>query len=286
MRILFGSPRSNNFMIGMRSPSSKTSRASAERIRPPISALWQVLANNATNFPPRKIGVVIVMSLICPAVCHGSLVMRTSPASSLSGGNAARKCFIEVAMALIWPGVPLSDCAIIRPLVSNSPQAKSWLSRTIVLNAVRISVSCCSLATDMKRFQITSRVTGSIALFSIAQLHDDIQSIIHPRMPARADDQRRFPLLDDRRPGELHPRLESVAVVDHRFHVTFALGEISEARAFARVTIHGIARHFQIPFRPRPTRDDPPVDHFQRHVGSFAPIQGSIGLFKGLLDSA
>jgi hypothetical protein len=29
-------------------------------------------------------------------------------------------------------------------------------------------VSCCSLATDMKRFQMTSKVTGSIALFSIA----------------------------------------------------------------------------------------------------------------------
>ncbi len=116
-----------------------------------------MLANNATNLPSRKIGVVIVMSLICPAVCHGSLVISTSPGASLSGGNAARKCFIEVAMALICPGVPLSDCAIIRPLVSKSPQAKSWLSRTIVLNAVRMSVSCCSLATDMKRFQITSK---------------------------------------------------------------------------------------------------------------------------------
>ena len=103
------SPRSNSFMIGMRSPSSKTSRASAERIRPPISALWQVLANNAAILPLRKIGVVIVISLICPAVCHGSLVINTSPGANLSGGNAARKCFIEVAMALIWPGVPLSD---------------------------------------------------------------------------------------------------------------------------------------------------------------------------------
>jgi len=56
-------------MIGMRSPSSKTSRASAERIRPPISALWQVLAKSATSPPFLKIGVVIVMSLICPAVC-------------------------------------------------------------------------------------------------------------------------------------------------------------------------------------------------------------------------
>src|SRR3990172_11288791 len=43
------------------------------------------------------------------------------------------------------------------------PQARSWLSRTMVLKAVRMSASCCSLATERKRFQITSSVTGSMA---------------------------------------------------------------------------------------------------------------------------
>ena len=42
------------------------------------------------------------------------------------------------------------------------------ISRTMVLKAVRISASCCSLATDKKRFQITSSVTGSMTLFPIA----------------------------------------------------------------------------------------------------------------------
>ena len=128
-----------------------------------MSALWQVLANSATSRPFLKTGVVMVMSLICPAVIHGSLVIRTSPGAIVSGGYAAKKWRMEVAMALMCPGVPLIDCAIMRPLGSNIPQAKSWLSRTMVLKAVRMSASCCSFATDKKRFQITSKLTGSIA---------------------------------------------------------------------------------------------------------------------------
>ena len=74
-----------------------------------MSALWHVLANRAVMRPLRKMGVVIVMSLIWPAVIHGSLVIKTSPGASFSGGNAVRKWRIEVAIALMWPGVPLTD---------------------------------------------------------------------------------------------------------------------------------------------------------------------------------
>src|SRR5713226_1592549 len=147
------------------------------------------------------------MSLIWPAVIHGSLVINTSPDASFSGGKAARKCFIEVAMALICPGVPLVDWAIIRPLVSNSPQARSWLSRTMVLKAVRMSASCCSLATDINRFQITSRATESIALDSISKLHDHIKPCIDQSAPPRPHDQRRFTFLDNGWPVKFHPRL-------------------------------------------------------------------------------
>src|SRR5258705_13126952 len=126
----------------------------------------------------------------------------------------------------MWPGVPLIDCAIIRPLVSNTPQAKSWLSRTIVLKAVRMSASCCSLATESSRFQITSSATGSIPLLAIGELHDDVQVLVHPAAPARADDQRRFALLQDRRPAEGRARRERVAVVHRRLDVAAALGEI------------------------------------------------------------
>src|SRR5258706_13823308 len=105
----------------------------------------------------------------------------------------------------MWPGVPLIDCAIIRPLVSNTPQAKSWLSRTIVLKAVRMSASCCSLATESSRFQITSSATGSIPLLAIGDLHDDVQVPAHPAAPPGADDRRRFAPLQDRRPPDSCP---------------------------------------------------------------------------------
>src|SRR5262249_42372662 len=281
MSTRLASPRSNNFMIGMRSPSSNTSRASAERIRPPISALWQVLANNATSLPLRKIGVVMVMSFIWPAVCQGSLVISTSPGARCSRGNAARKCLIDVAMALMWPGVPLIDCAIIRPLVSNMPQARSWLSRTMVLKAVRMSASCCSLAAARSRFQITSSVMGSIGLRATLQFHHDIQLLVDLRSGTDADDQGRLALLHDRRAGKVHSRLQRVAIIDRRFDVAAALREKGLARSLARVFRRpAVTREIQIHFRLRSARRHPPVDHFQRDIGPLATVQGCIGLFK------
>src|SRR5690242_5257643 len=167
------------------------------------------------------------MSLIWPAVCHGSLVISTSPDASFSGGNAAKKCFIDVAMALMWPGVPLNDCAIIRPRVSKRPHARSWLSRTIVLKAVRIRASCCSLATDMKRLQMTSNVTGSMTLFFMIELHNNIQPLVDPGSCASADDQRGFTFFDNRRPGEFRPRIQRIAVIDGCLDVLAAFGKVS-----------------------------------------------------------
>src|ERR1051326_7479191 len=60
----FGAPPSKSFMIGSLRPSSKTSRASAERMRPPMSAAWQVDRKSGTSLPFLKIGEEIVMSLI------------------------------------------------------------------------------------------------------------------------------------------------------------------------------------------------------------------------------
>src|SRR6266568_8765783 len=67
-------------------------------------------------------------------------------------------------MALMCPGVPVSDWAIIEPCVSKTPQARSCDSRTTVLKAVRINVTCCSFTTESKRFHSTSRVIGSSVL--------------------------------------------------------------------------------------------------------------------------
>src|SRR3970040_1336681 len=117
-------------------------------------------------------------------------------------------------MALIWPGVPLIDWAIIRPWVSNMPQARSCLSRTIVLKAVRMSASCCSLATERKRFQITSKVTGSMASLFIGKLHDNIEPFIHVGMAPSAHDHGRLPLLDDRGAIELRARRKRVAIIN------------------------------------------------------------------------
>ena len=71
-----------------------------------------------------KTGVTTVMSLIWPAVIQGSLVIRTSPGRSVPSGYASKKWRTPVAMALMWPGVPVTDWAIIQPLVSKTPQAQ------------------------------------------------------------------------------------------------------------------------------------------------------------------
>ena len=59
----FRTPRSNNFMMGMRSPSSNISRPSGPKPRPPTSAMWLVAANNATGRSPSNTGVTTVKSL-------------------------------------------------------------------------------------------------------------------------------------------------------------------------------------------------------------------------------
>src|SRR5262245_729704 len=109
---------------------------------------------------------------------------------------------MEVAIALMCPGVPVIDWAIIRPRVSNMPQARSWLSRTIVLKAVRIRVSCCSFATASSRLQTTSSVTGSIIASFIDETHDYVQSLVDPSPPSLSDNECCFALLHDCRTGE------------------------------------------------------------------------------------
>src|SRR3972149_8902746 len=96
------------------------------------------------------------------------------------------------------------------------PQARSWLSRTMVLKAVRISASCCSLATERKRFQITSKVTGSITSLFIDKLHDNIESFINAGMATSAYNQGRLALLDDRGAFEPYARRKRITVIHGR----------------------------------------------------------------------
>src|SRR3954447_1434362 len=127
------------------------------------------------------------------------------------------------------PGVPVSDCAIICPRVSKTPQARSCDSRTTVLKAVRISAACCSLATERSRFQSTSRVTGSrvvaviwsrsdvSAIMRSLDLHSEIALIIDRNHGAGSDDGGGFTLLDDGGPNKRRARSQPVAVVDRNF---------------------------------------------------------------------
>ena len=126
-----------------------------------MSGAWQVEANMPITRSPRNTGVATVRSLIWPAVIHGSLVSSTSPGASDSGGKAATMCRAPVAIALMWPGVPLWDWPSIRPARSKTPHARSSDSRTIVENAVRTSVACCSSRIEASRPAAIPTVTGS-----------------------------------------------------------------------------------------------------------------------------
>ncbi len=69
---------------------------------------------------------------------------------------------MQVAIELMCPGVPVTAWAIMLPRVSKTPADRSPDSRTTVVNDVRISAVACSLTTEIRRFQRTSRVIGSI----------------------------------------------------------------------------------------------------------------------------
>src|SRR3954451_10802097 len=164
-----------------------------------MSGAWQVDANRPIMRSPRKTGVTTVRSLIWPAVIHGSLVTRTSPGCSVSGGYASTMYFRPVAIALMWPGVPLWDWPSIRPARSNTPHARSSDSRTIVENAVLTSVACCSSRIEARRPAAIPTVTGS----SMRPLHDEAAVRCDRRGRAGADDGGGLALLDDGRAFDL-----------------------------------------------------------------------------------
>src|SRR5258707_3567204 len=108
---------------------------------------------------------------------------------------------MQVAIELIWPGVPVTACAIMLPRGSKTPAERSPDSRTTVVKDVRISAVACSLTTAISRFQSTSSVIGSmprrvsITLRFSLQYDDQIAIAIDRDLPA-ADDRGRFSLLD------------------------------------------------------------------------------------------
>ena len=68
----------------------------------------------------------------------------------------------EAAMVLMWPGVPVTACANMRPRRSNTPAEMSPASRADVLKAVRTRVWPCSSTTERSRFQRICPVISEI----------------------------------------------------------------------------------------------------------------------------
>jgi hypothetical protein len=105
-----------------------------------------------------------------------------------AAGNFSRKKPTEAAMALTWPGVPVTAWASMRPSRSNTPAERSPASRTEVEKAVRIRVWACSSTTEISRFHMICMWICSRAEFLLIER----PSPSAPQLrPSRAPAQRR-----------------------------------------------------------------------------------------------
>ena len=145
----------------MRSPSSKTSRVSADQSVPPISAICAMLPVHAMSRSSAKTGATIVMSGRCPEVSQGSLQIPTSPGRHSGAGRIDRKCASVRDSVMLKEGMPMVFSAIAFPSALKITQAKSLDSRTIGEKEVRRSVAAASSAMAMSRVQTTWSATGS-----------------------------------------------------------------------------------------------------------------------------
>src|SRR3954468_13047391 len=93
---------------------------------------------------------------------------------------------MQVAIELMWPGVPVTAWAIMLPRRSKTPAERSPDSRTTVVNEVRIRAAACSLPTAVSRFQRTSRVIGSMVVRAVSVVPASCQSQ-SPRVPGEPE---------------------------------------------------------------------------------------------------
>ena len=160
---------------------------------------------------------------------YGSLVISTSPSTNVSVGCSARIAPAARARLLMWPGVPVTAWATIRPRRSNTALARSPASRTIGENAARWSARACSLTVAMRLCHSTSSSIGSNVIG--AHLGDQRAVGRQLRRPARPDHDGRLALLDDRRAGDPLADAESLAAVDGRVERGGAAREAHRAGA-------------------------------------------------------
>src|SRR5204862_43329 len=101
---------------GMCRPSSKISRASMARMRPPMSGMCEVVAEKATSRSRWKIGLRTETSLMWPVPIHASLVMRTSPGRIEAAPSSRLKWRAVAGRAPMHEGLGLAE--VRRPLPS------------------------------------------------------------------------------------------------------------------------------------------------------------------------
>ena len=132
-----------------------------------------------------------------------------SPGSSSSSGYSSRMLTTAIARLLMWPGVPVTAWATMRPRRSNTALARSPASRTIGLNAARWSARACSLTVAIRLCQQISSSIGSNVRVMTRLLRradaaggDDAAVGADLDVPAGSDHRGRLAFFDDGRPVE------------------------------------------------------------------------------------
>src|SRR5215468_6601059 len=227
---------------GMWMPSSKSSRASMARTRPPMSGMCDVVAEKATKRPSWKIGFARHTSLMCPVPCQGSLVMSTSPGCRLPA-NSRRKCRTVAGRVPMKEGMLSEFWASANPRASVRTHAKSLASFESVEKEVRTMALAASSTTEMMRVHSTSSVMGSkVALTAAAspawwaasrraQRQHEVTAGGDAGAAAGTDDQRGAFFLHDRGAVELVAHAQPLAIVDRGGNEAARLREVRGPRA-------------------------------------------------------
>src|SRR5688572_26968234 len=95
------------------------------------------------------------------------------------------------AIELMWPGVPVTAWATMKPRLSKTPAERSPASRTMDVKDVRCRAAACSLTTPISRFQQISSVTGSSRLMASSGSRACSGGVASRGRPARQQRMRR-----------------------------------------------------------------------------------------------
>src|SRR5580704_1189885 len=220
-----------------------------------------------TSLPLWKAGTMTVMSKKWPAESHGSLVISTSPGSRVCVGKASMKCLPAAASELIWPGVPVTACATMRPRRSNSALARSPASRTTGLKAMRCKALACSLTMLMRLLQT---ISSSMPSMSATPRGHDATGGMDICAPAGKDDDGGFALLDDCGSLNVLAVGEFSPLIDRRVDVVAVEAGLASGLWLRRCCSElgcAVARD------RRPDRDQTPAHNFHINVGQPQAIE-------------